>query len=47
MFTHSEAIEAIKARINGEWDNPQLLRIGYLQVDTLEDIKYIIDNTID
>lgn len=46
MFTESEAIQAIKARINGEWDDPQLTKLGALMPDTLEDIKLIIDNTI-
>lgn len=45
MFTPSEAIEAMKARINGEWDNPQLLKVGDLRTDSFEDIKYIIELT--
>lgn len=46
MFTDSQAIEAIKARINGEWDNQQLMKLGALMPDTLEDIKTILENTI-
>lgn len=44
MFTPIEALEAIKARINGEWDNAQLIKIECL--GKLEnDILYIIEST--
>lgn len=46
MYTPEQAIEAIKARINGEWDNPQLVKLGALMPDTLADIQHIIENTI-
>lgn len=44
MFTNKEAIEAIKARISGEWDNEQLLKIGALHESAIDDIINIIDN---
>lgn len=45
MFTASEAIQAISARISGAWDDPQLIRLGDLMPDTIEDIKRILANT--
>lgn len=45
MYTPKQAIEAINARINGEWDNEQLIKLGTLNTDTLKDIKYILQNT--
>lgn len=45
MYTPVEAIEAIKARISGEWDNMQHLKIGALST-TLEDIGRIIEQTL-
>lgn len=45
MFTPQQAIEAIKARISGEWDNDQLIKLGPLNTDTLEDIKEILNET--
>ena len=45
MFTPAQAIEAIKARINEEWNNPQLRKLGALWSDTLEDLKQIVANT--
>ncbi len=47
MFTHKEAIEAIQARINGVWDNPQLCKIGDLAVEPKNDILLIIESIID
>lgn len=38
-----QAIAAIKARIEGEWDNPQLLKIGALNTDPLKDIQVILN----
>lgn len=46
LYTTTEAFEAIKARINGEWDNIQLMKIGEIGV-TLSDIQRIIESTID
>ena len=37
-----EALEAIKARINGEWDNPALVKHGPLHASTTVDILGII-----
>lgn len=43
MFTPEQALEAIRARIQGEFDNEQLLKIE--QLGTLEnDILYIIES---
>jgi hypothetical protein len=38
-----QKLEAIKALINGEWDNEQLMKIGPLFVDPLENIKTILE----
>lgn len=45
MYTPLQAIEAIKARIDGVWDNPQLVKLGDLHTDRIDDISTIIDNT--
>lgn len=45
MFTPSEAIEAIKARQNGDYKNPQLLKLGPLSSTVMEDIDRIVANT--
>lgn len=46
MYTQSEAIEAIRAVINGEWDNPLLPKLTTsLTASRLDDIRSIIDNT--
>lgn len=37
-----EKLEAIRARIDGEWDNEQLLKLGDLSIDPIEDIAHII-----
>ena len=37
------ALEAIKARINGEWDNLALTYFGLLRADTEADILRIIE----
>ena len=39
------AIEAIEARIKGEWDNPSLMSFGELSTNTEEDILRIIKET--
>jgi vacuolar-type H+-ATPase subunit F/Vma7 len=41
-----EALEAIRARINGEYDLPALLRFGHLSVNPLEDIEEIAAKAI-
>ena len=38
-----EALEAVRARIRGEWDNPALVKFGSLSTDTMKDILYIVD----
>jgi uncharacterized protein (DUF1684 family) len=42
MYTPQQAIEAIKARENGEWDNEQLVKLGPLLTDTKADIMRIL-----
>lgn len=41
-MTEIDALAAIRARINGEWDHPELVKIGALG-DTNADILRIID----
>lgn len=41
-LTKEQAFNAIRARINGVFDNPDLLRIGALSVDSDEDVLRII-----
>lgn len=36
-----EALRAIRARIDGEYDNPFLVAVGTLSVSTAEDVMYI------
>jgi len=38
----SEAFQAIKARINGEFDNAQLIKLGELDVSVSNDIERIV-----
>ncbi len=38
-----ETIQAIKARINGEWDNPALVKMGPLMSDAKEDIMRFVE----
>ena len=45
MYTPSEAIEAIKARQNGDYKNVQLLKLGPLSATVMEDIERIVANT--
>lgn len=53
-MTHREcelsgALSAIRARIQGEWDNPALLEYGPLSSRTVNldrDILYIIEQTL-
>lgn len=44
MYTHKQAIEAIQARINGNFNNFQLMRLGPLTTSTLDDILRICSN---
>lgn len=39
------ALEAIQARIRGEWDNPALVSFGELSTNTNEDILLIVKKT--
>lgn len=43
VYTPKEAIESIQARINGEFDNKQLEKLGPLNT-TIEDIQHIIEH---
>ena len=40
-----EALQAIRARINGEFDHLALVKFGPLTSDTTEDIRHIIEET--
>jgi hypothetical protein len=42
-MTPEEALEAIKARIDGEWDNPYLMKLGPLHTRAEDDIARCID----
>lgn len=46
MYTPLEALQAIRSRINGVWDDPQLEKLGPLFPDTQEDILRILDEVI-
>lgn len=46
MYNEEQAKEAIQSRINGVWDNPQLKKLGSLNVDKTIDIQRINDLTI-
>ena len=41
-----DALRAIVARINGEFDAPELSAFGPLSIDPLQDIKYIAETAI-
>ncbi len=41
------ALRAIIARIEGEWDQPDLVRAGPLDVDELVDIKRIAEKALE
>jgi hypothetical protein len=41
------ALLAIKARINGEWDHPALMEIGPLHHDQLTDVLSIIERALE
>lgn len=40
------ALEAIRARIHGEFDNPALVRWGALRIDSIDDILAIATSAI-
>ena len=42
-MTEDEAVEAILARIRGEYDNPALVKFGPLSDDLTDDIEAIAD----
>lgn len=42
-MTAQQAVEAIRARISGEWDNPALQELGPLHPDAMMDIRRILD----
>jgi len=42
LFTPVQAIAAIKARIQGVWDDPELLKLGPLSIDSDDDLLLII-----
>ena len=42
-----EALYAILARINGEWDNPHLVSFGPMLTDTLMDVKRLAQAGLD
>lgn len=42
-LTVSEALSAIKARIDGEWDNPALVKFGPLSTSVNDDILSIME----
>jgi len=37
----TDALEAIRARIDGEWDNPALKKYGPMRASGYEDVRYI------
>lgn len=43
LLSANDCLAAIKARIDGVWDNPALVIFGALSVDPIEDIKLIAD----
>jgi len=43
---HLEVLEAIKARIDGEWDNPFLLRFGGLSINSLDDVAKMVSESL-
>jgi hypothetical protein len=45
LFRGTEALEAIRARLNGEYDHPALMKLGPLSTSILEDCYRILENT--
>lgn len=44
-MTNQRKLNAIKARINGEWDHPDLLELGPLLPNTAQDLLRILELT--
>ncbi len=42
-YTPGEAISAIRARLGGVWDDPQLAKLGPLSTDSLVDVRRIVE----
>jgi hypothetical protein len=42
-MTDKEKLEAIQALINGEWDNPSLVKVGELHVDFEYNVQTILN----
>lgn len=42
-YTHDEAMIAIQARINGDWDNPALVKLGELFPERARDVARILE----
>ncbi|QNK01698.1 hypothetical protein [Dyella telluris] len=42
-LSQDEKLQAIRARIQGVWDDPALLKVGELSTDPNEDIRRILD----
>ena len=38
-----EALKAIEARIQGRWDNPELVKFGLLRANVTQDILDIVE----
>ena len=47
MYTAEQALRAIKARIDGVWDDPDLLAFGERHVNSLEDIEAIVNKVLE
>ena len=45
-LTPIEGLEAIRARISGEFDNPILMKYGSLNHDPIEDISRIVEEIL-
>ena len=45
LFRGTEALEAIRARLNGEYNHPALMKLWPLSTSILEDCYRILDNT--
>jgi hypothetical protein len=47
LMTYKEALQAIVARYNGDWDNLSLIKVGPLSTDTEEDMVRIARDALD
>ena len=43
---YEAALKAIVARIDGVWDNPELVEIGPISTDTISDVHRIAKNAL-